>query len=114
LRRCDAGGCSEYYSEYYEKITTNTLPRLAGFFLSHVTSLLLSCCTLVTYRRAARCSLFVGERNWWLAAILMVMQRTRNNNENKGFAGGQYARTEEELYRKALGLLDKCKIEASR
>jgi hypothetical protein len=44
----------------------------------------------------------------------MVKQRTRNNNENKGFKGGQYARTEEELYRKALGLLDKCKIETSR
>jgi hypothetical protein len=42
------------------------------------------------------------------------MQRIRNNNENKGFEGGQYVRTEEELYRKALGLLDKCKIEARR
>jgi hypothetical protein len=27
---------------------------------------------------------------------------------------GRSARIEEELYRKALGLLDKCKIEASR
>jgi hypothetical protein len=44
----------------------------------------------------------------------MVKQRTRNNNENKGFAGGQYARIEEELYKKALGLLDQCKIDASR
>jgi hypothetical protein len=45
----------------------------------------------------------------------MVTQRTRNNNnKNKGFAGGQYARTEEELYKKALELLNQCKIEASR
>ena len=45
----------------------------------------------------------------------MVKQRTHNNNnKNKGFAGGQYARTEEELYKKAIGLLDQCKIEARR
>jgi hypothetical protein len=43
----------------------------------------------------------------------MVMQRTRSN-KNKGFEGGQYARTEEELYKKAIRLLDKCKIEAQR
>ena len=42
---------------------------------------------------------------------LMVMQRTRNNKK-KGCEGGQYARSEEELYKKAIGLLDKCKIEA--
>jgi hypothetical protein len=44
----------------------------------------------------------------------MVKQRTRNNNENKGFEGGQYARTEEELYKRAIGLLNQCKIEARR
>jgi hypothetical protein len=44
---------------------------------------------------------------------LMVMQRTRKNKK-KGFEGGQYARSEEELYKKAIGLLDKCKIEARR
>jgi hypothetical protein len=44
----------------------------------------------------------------------MVMQKTRNNNKNKGLEGGQYARSEEELYKKAIGLLDKCKIEARR
>ncbi len=33
------------------------------------------------------------------------------HNKNRGFEGGQYAHTEEELYRKALELLDKCKIE---
>ena len=27
------------------------------------------------------------------------------------FEGGRYARTEEELYEKAIALLDKCKIE---
>jgi hypothetical protein len=30
---------------------------------------------------------------------------------NKDFEGGRYARTEEELYRRAVMLLDKCKIE---
>jgi hypothetical protein len=34
-----------------------------------------------------------------------------HNNEIKGFEGGRYARTEEELYKKAVMLLDKCKIE---
>jgi hypothetical protein len=44
----------------------------------------------------------------------MVMQRTHNSNNKRGFEGGRYARTEEELYKKAIGLLDKCKIEARR
>jgi hypothetical protein len=43
----------------------------------------------------------------------MVMQRTPNN-KNKGFKDGHYACTEEELYKKAIRLLDKCKIEARR
>ncbi len=34
-----------------------------------------------------------------------------HENKNRGFGSGQYARTEEELYKKALMLLDKCKIE---
>ena len=47
--------------------------------------------------------------------VLRVMQRTRNNkNKNKGFEGGQYARTQEELHKKALELLHKCKIETRR
>ena len=29
---------------------------------------------------------------------------------NERFEGGQYARTEEELYEKAIALLEKCKI----
>ena len=41
---------------------------------------------------------------------MMVMQETRNNG-SEYFEGGQYARTEEELYRKAIALLEKCKIE---
>ena len=31
--------------------------------------------------------------------------------DNENAAGGQYARTEEELYQKAIALLEKCKIE---
>jgi hypothetical protein len=41
---------------------------------------------------------------------LMAKQRI-HKNENKGFEGGRYACTEEELYKKALEILDKCKIE---
>ena len=40
----------------------------------------------------------------------MVMQETRNYKKD-GNKGGQYARTEDELYKKAIALLDKCKIE---
>jgi hypothetical protein len=40
--------------------------------------------------------------------------KRRTDNKNKGFEGGQYAPTEEELYKKALELLDKCKIETRR
>jgi hypothetical protein len=36
------------------------------------------------------------------------MQQTQNN---KDFKGGRYARTEDELYKKVLTLLEKCKIE---
>ncbi len=42
----------------------------------------------------------------------MVMQKIRN--KNKGFKGKQYARSEEELYKKAIELLDKCKIAVQR
>jgi hypothetical protein len=42
----------------------------------------------------------------------MVMQKSRN--KNKGFKDSQHARSEEELYKKAIVLLDKCKIEAQR
>jgi hypothetical protein len=43
----------------------------------------------------------------------MMMQETRNN-KNIGIKGGRYARTEEELHKKAVALLDKCKIEPQR
>ena len=41
-----------------------------------------------------------------------TMQRTRNRN--KGFEGGHYARSEEVLYKKAIELLDKCRVETWR
>ena len=41
----------------------------------------------------------------------MVMQEGTPTNKDKGLQGGQYARTEEELYKKALALLETCKIE---
>jgi hypothetical protein len=56
----------------------------------------------------------LGEHDWWFGSDLMVKQRTRNNNKSEGFKGGQYARSGEELYKKAIGLLDQCKIEARR
>jgi hypothetical protein len=40
----------------------------------------------------------------------MVMQKT-SSNKNNTLQGGKYARTEQELYKKAITLLDKCKIE---
>jgi hypothetical protein len=43
----------------------------------------------------------------------MMMLKTRES-ENEGLEGGQYASTEEELYEKAIALLEKCKIEARR
>jgi hypothetical protein len=39
----------------------------------------------------------------------MVMQKTREKIDEV-FEGGRYARTEGELYEKAIALLDKCKI----
>jgi hypothetical protein len=39
----------------------------------------------------------------------MVVQKPRNNK--KGFEGSRYARNDEELYKKAIELLNKCKIE---
>ena len=36
------------------------------------------------------------------------------DNKGEDFAGGRYARTEEELFDKAIALLDKCKIEPLR
>jgi hypothetical protein len=44
----------------------------------------------------------------------MVMQEESPTNKGKGFQGGRYARSEEELYEKAIALLEKCKIEPVR
>jgi hypothetical protein len=41
------------------------------------------------------------------------MQEMRDN-ENEGFEAGQYACSEEELYKKAIALLEKCRIETRR
>lgn len=43
----------------------------------------------------------------------MVMQETQNN-KNKDFKGGRYARTEEDLHKRAIALLDKCRMEPQR
>jgi hypothetical protein len=64
--------------------------------LSRVTRCLPGCCTPVTYERSATCS-------------LLVMQQTRNN-KNKDLKGGRHARNEDELYKKAIALLEKCKM----
>jgi len=38
------------------------------------------------------------------------MQKIRDD-KHRGFKGGRYARTEEDLHKKAIALLDKCRIE---
>ncbi len=40
----------------------------------------------------------------------MVVQKPRKK-KTKGFEGSRYARNDEELYKKAIALLDRCKIE---
>ena len=44
----------------------------------------------------------------------MMLQEGTPTNKDKGLQGGQYARTEEELYKKALALLEKCRIAPGR
>ena len=44
----------------------------------------------------------------------MMTQEEILTNKDKGLRGGRYARTEEELYEKAIALLEKCKIEPGR
>jgi hypothetical protein len=41
----------------------------------------------------------------------MVIKEETPTIKDKGLQSGRYARTEEELYKKALALLEKCKIE---
>ena len=43
-----------------------------------------------------------------------MMQEQTPTNEYKGLQDGRFARTEEELYKKALALLEKCKVEPGR
>jgi hypothetical protein len=43
-----------------------------------------------------------------------MKRKIHNKTRSRGFEGGQYTPTEEELYKKALELLDKCKIETWR
>jgi hypothetical protein len=57
---------------------------------------LLECCASVTCGRGVKCR-------------LVVMQKT-SDNKSEVFKGGRYASTEEELFGKAIALLDKCKI----
>ena len=72
----------------------------SGRTLAQVIRLLPECCTSVTSKQAATCS-------------LLVMQEICDNEE-VGFEGGQYACTEEELYEKAIALLEKCRIDTRR
>ena len=44
----------------------------------------------------------------------MMMQEETPINKDEGFRGGRYARSEGELYEKAIALLKKCKIEPRR
>jgi hypothetical protein len=38
----------------------------------------------------------------------------RTLSKQRSFKGGHYARTEEELWKKAIALLDKCEVENQR
>ena len=44
----------------------------------------------------------------------MITQAETPTDKDIGFRGGRYARTEGELYEKAIALLKKCKIEPGR
>lgn len=61
--------------------------------------LLPDCYAFVTWGRAAKVS-------------LIAMQETREKIDEI-LNGGRYARTEEELFEKAIALLEKCRIESS-
>jgi hypothetical protein len=45
---------------------------------------------------------------------MKVIQEETPTNKDKGLQVGQYARSEDELYKKALALLEKCMIEPGR
>jgi hypothetical protein len=42
------------------------------------------------------------------------MPKHNTHNKNKGFEVSHYARTEEELYKKAIALLQKCSVKDRR
>jgi len=93
-----------------------TLSALSGFLAvrSHVTGSLPERCTPVTYGPPARCSLSLDEGDRKVGGEPHMPKQSTHNNKNKGLEGGHYARTEEELYKKAIALLQKCKVENQR
>jgi hypothetical protein len=68
----------------------------------------------VTYGPPARCSLSLDEGDRKVGGEPHMPKQSTHTNKNKGFEGGHYARTEEELYKKAIALLQKCKVEDRR
>jgi hypothetical protein len=65
----------------------------------------------VTYRPPARCSLSLDEGDRKVGGESHMPKQSTRTTNNKGFEGGHYAHTEEELYKKAIALLEKCKVE---
>ena len=61
-----------------------------------VIGLLLECCGFVTFGPGVGCR--------------VVGMQEVTDKKGKGFSGGRYARSEEELFDKAIALLDKCKV----
>jgi hypothetical protein len=60
-----------------------------------------------------------GVASGWTRAIddwrrFFIPEQSTHDDENEGFEGGRYARTEQELYEKAIALLEKCKVEDRR
>jgi hypothetical protein len=43
-----------------------------------------------------------------------VSDVANNSQKQRGFKGGHYAHTEEELWKKPIALLEKCKVENQR
>jgi hypothetical protein len=68
----------------------------------------------VTYGLPARCSFSLDEGDRKVGSDPHMPKQSTHNIENKGFVGGHYARTEGELYKKAIALLEKCKVTDQR
>ncbi len=62
----------------------------------------------------ARCSLSLDEGDRKVGGDPHMPKQSTHNNKNEGFEGGNYARSEQELYKKAIALLEKCKVENRR